>query len=547
MSYNRATGEAAYMLTQITISQFTVVDTLDVEFGSGMTVLTGETGAGKSIILDALGLCLGDRADTGMIRPGADRAELTAIFDLSAIPAARAWLAERDLESGDDDRECLLRRTLNREGRSRAYINGRPSTLEDCARLGELLIDIHGQHAHQSLLRRAFQRDLLDQFAGAADCRARVAELAEEWRDTNERLQALESAQHERADREELLRYQVGELEELALRSGETAELEYEQRRLSNADTIQREVAEAITASEHAERGARDALRALDPAMHATKAVGSIRDLLDSSAIQLAEARSELEHYLADCDSDPARLSEVEDRLDTIYTLARKHRVDADALPEHHEALVGELAELDSSDERLAGLREALADLEARYGKPLPNSARQGARARSAGEGRRQAPGQAVDGQLPVSHRSRAARRQSSRTPWVSRTSSCRSARSPAPSPRPLTRVASGGELSRISLAIQVAAAAKTHVPCMVFDEVDVGIGGAVAEVVGRLLADMARKSQVLCVTHLPQVAAQGDRHLRIVKKGRGKELASDLSLLAMTSASRKSPACSAA
>jgi DNA repair protein RecN (Recombination protein N) len=532
MSYNRATGEAAYMLTQITISQFTVVDTLDVEFGSGMTVLTGETGAGKSIILDALGLCLGDRADTGMIRPGAERAELTAIFDLSAIPAARSWLAERDLESGDDDRECLLRRTLNREGRSRAYINGRPSTLEDCARLGELLIDIHGQHAHQSLLRRAFQRDLLDQFAGAADYRARVAELAEEWRDTKERLQALERAQHERADREELLRYQVGELEELALRSGETAELEYEQRRLSNADTIQREVAEAITASEHAERGARDALRALDPAMHATKAVGSIRDLLDSSAIQLAEARSELEHYLADCDSDPARLSEVEDRLDTIYTLARKHRVDADALPEHHEALVGELAELDSSDERLAGLREALADLEARYGE----AAAELSAARRTGAQQLEKAVARLLGKLSMGNcrfRIALAPRPSEQPhPLGVEDIELQISTQPGAAPQPLTRVASGGELSRISLAIQVAAAAKTHVPCMVFDEVDVGIGGAVAEVVGRLLADMARKSQVLCVTHLPQVAAQGDRHLRIVKKGRGKDLASYLSLL---------------
>ena len=520
------------MLTQITISQFTVVDTLDVEFGRGMTVLTGETGAGKSIILDALGLCLGDRADTGMIRPGADRAELTANFDLSGIPAARAWLAERDLDSSDDGRECLLRRTLNREGRSRAYINGRPSTLEDVARLGELLIDIHGQHAHQSLLRRAFQRDLLDQFAGAGALRARAAELAEKWRHTREQLQALEGMQREQADREQLLRYQVGELEALALRSGETTELEDEQRRLSNADTIQRDVGEAITAAETAERGAREALRALDPGMHGTDAVASIRDLLDSSAIQLGEVRSELEHYLADCDSDPARLAEVEARLDDVYTLARKHRVDAEALPARHEVLVSELAELDSSDERLAGLRAALDDLEARYRE----AAAELSAARRSGAQRLEKAVARLLGKLSMSNcRFRIAlppRPSQQPHPLGAEDIELQISTQPGADAQSLTRIASGGELSRISLAIQVAAAAQTHVPCMVFDEVDVGIGGAVAEVVGRLLADMAGKSQVLCVTHLPQVAAQGDRHLRIVKKGRGKALASDLALL---------------
>lgn len=520
------------MLSQMTITQFTVVDALDVEFGAGMTVLTGETGAGKSIILDALGLCLGDRADTGMIRPGADRAELTATFDLDTIPAARAWLAERDLDDGGDGSECLLRRTLNREGRSRAYINGRPSTLEDCARLGELLIDIHGQHAHQSLLRRTFQRDLLDQFAGAGEHRGEVEKLANEWRSTRERLLEREGAQQEQADREQLLRYQVGELQELALRSGEATELEDEQRRLANADTIQREVAEAIAASDDAERRAREALRALDMELHDARAMNPIRELLDSSAIQLGEARSELEQYLAGCENDPARLAEVEARLDAIFTLARKHRVKADELPAHHEALARELADLDSSDERLAALREALRELQERYAEAAADLSA----ARRAGAQRLEKTVAKLLGKLSMSNcRFRIAlvpRTSKEPHPLGAEDIELQISTQPGADPQSLTRVASGGELSRISLAIQVAAAAQTHVPCMVFDEVDVGIGGAVAEVVGRLLADMAGKSQVLCVTHLPQVAAQGDRHLRIVKKGRGKALASDLSLL---------------
>ncbi|MEM9314412.1 MAG: AAA family ATPase, partial [Pseudomonadota bacterium] len=352
------------MLTHITISQFTVVDRLEIEFRDGLTVLTGETGAGKSIILDALGLCLGDRADTGMIRPGSDRAELTASFDLKRVSAAQQWLAERDL---DADGECLLRRTLSREGRSRAYINGRPATLEDCSSLGELLIDIHGQHAHQSLLRRSFQRLMLDQYADAEAAAETVASAAQAWRELNERIGNLRAMQSEQADREQLLRYQLQELTELDLGESEVGALEEEQRRLSNADALQRDTAAAITATEVAEQNCREALRAIGGGLHEDAAGAAVRDLLDSSAIQLDEARSELEHYLAGCENDPQRLTEVEARLDTVYTLARKHRVDAEQLHAQRSALEGELDGMDASDERLAELDADLRNIRERY------------------------------------------------------------------------------------------------------------------------------------------------------------------------------------
>ncbi len=517
------------MLTHITISHFTVVDSLEIEFNDGMTVLTGETGAGKSIILDALGLCLGDRADTGMIRPGSDRAELTASFDLDRVPAAQMWLAERDL---DADGDCLLRRTLNREGRSRAYINGRPATLEDCSSLGELLIDIHGQHAHQSLLRRSYQRLLLDQFADAEAAAASVADTARAWRELEERIATLRATQSEQADREQLLRYQLQELEELDLGETEVGELEEEQRRLSNADALQRDTAAAIAKAEAAEQNCREALRAVSGGLHEDAAGAAIRGLLDSSAIQLDEARSELEHYLAGCENDPQRLAEVEARLDTVYTLARKHRVDAEELHAQRAALESELEGMDASDERLAELDAELRGLRERYDGAAADLSKR----RSTAGRRLEKAVAGLLGKLSMSNCkfSVALTAREEVRPHVhgAEDIELRISTQPGADAQSLGRIASGGELSRISLAIQVAAAGRARVPSMVFDEVDVGIGGAVAEVVGRLLADMAESSQILCVTHLPQVAAQGRHHLRIIKRGKGRSLASDVNAL---------------
>ena len=517
------------MLTQISIRQFALVDTLEVEFEGGLTVLTGETGAGKSIILDALGLCLGDRADPAAIRPGSERAELCARFDLRRIPAARAWLAAREL---DDDNECLLRRVLTREGRSRAFINGSPASAQDCTALGELLIDIHGQQAHQSLLRRSRQRLVLDGYAQRLDTAREVEALARDWKTRSERLESLRGAESERVEREQLLRYQVQELVALALAPGELTALENERHLLANADAIARQSARAIELCETHEAGVRRAHGELDPQLHDPDAVGNALHMLESAAIHIDEARRELQGYLSNCESNPERLAEIEVRLGRVYELARKYRLDAEALPARHRELALELDALDCGEDRLEALQSELDGVAARYRDAA--GALSTARAR-AGKKLEKAVAGLFDRLSMGACRFSLAlrpRRESTPHPLGDEEVEFLIATLPGAALQPLARVASGGELSRISLAIQVASAGAGAAPCTVFDEVDVGIGGAVAEVVGRLLADMGRDAQVICVTHLPQVAAQGSQHLRVVKSGTGRRLASSLARL---------------
>ena len=512
------------MLTHITISQYTVVAELEVSLGPGLSVITGETGAGKSIVLDALGLCLGDRADPKAIRPGSERAEIHAQFAIGDIPDAKAWLAERDLDAGD---ELLLRRVINADGRSRAYINGRPATLQDCAALGERLIDIHGQHAHQSLLRRAQQRQLVDDFAGT-DMSA-VGELAMRWRELSEQLAALVARESEHADREQLLRYQVAELDELALVDGELAALEAEQQQLENAETIQQQAADAIERCEAGASGARAALADLAEALHNGKRVADVREMVESAAIQLEEARIELSQYLADRESDPARFAEVRQRLEDIYDQARKHRVLPERLAELHAELSDELQSLDSSDDRIEALRETVEDVATKWrtaAKTLSTARRKAATKLEKEVGKLLKTLAMGSCSFNVSLTPRA---EKTPHPHGAEDLELLISTNPGAPPQPLARIASGGELSRISLAIQVASAGNSTIPSMVFDEVDVGIGGATAEVVGRLLASLASRSQVLCITHLPQVASQGHAHLLIAKEGDSKQVSSTL------------------
>jgi DNA repair protein RecN (Recombination protein N) len=515
------------MLTHITISQYTVVEALEINFASGLTVVTGETGAGKSIVLDALGLCLGDRADPKAIRPGSERAEIHAQFDVADIPEAQAWLAERDLD-GDD--ELLLRRVINADGRSRAYINGRPSTLQDCADLGQRLIDIHGQHAHQSLLRRAQQRQMLDEFADATTNSLR--DLALRWRDAHDGLTALTERQSEFADREQLLRYQVKELDELALADGELAALEEEQKQLENAEAIQQQADQSIEHSEASSVATHKALSALDPALHSGKRIDEIRDMLKSAAIVLDEARSELGQYLADRESDPTRLADVRERLESIYDQARKHRVMPERLADLHGELRSELEGLDSSDDRLDILRAEVDTLASEWRESAAKLS--AARSKAARKLEREV-GKLLDTLAMNTCRFAVAlATRSSATPHPDGGEEVEFliSTNPGAEPQSLGKVASGGELSRISLAIQVVSAGHSTIPSMVFDEVDVGIGGAVAEVVGRLLGSLAQRAQVLCVTHLPQVASQGEQHLLVEKTGDRKRVSSSLRAL---------------
>tara|TARA_R110002110_G_scaffold415748_1_gene654870 strand:- start:111697 stop:113349 length:1653 start_codon:yes stop_codon:yes gene_type:complete len=503
------------MLTHISISNYTIVSALEVELGAGMTVITGETGAGKSIMLDALGLCLGDRADPKAVRHGCERAEIIAAFSLADIPEAQAWLRERDLHHGE---ECLLRRVVTAEGRSRAYINGSASTLQDCAELGAMLIDIHSQHAHQSLLRKPVQRHLLDAYAGHLPLTRQIEQLASDWLRKKRELQLLSSAHDEQTARAQLLAYQVQELDELALQEGELAELEQEQKLLANAEDILSGANEALDLCDAHESGARHALQLISGNTHSAAAANSARELLDSAAIALSEARSEIQHYIDSVEIDPARLAEVEKRLEDIYDVARKHRVMPEQVMELHASLRDELQGLEDGGQRIGQLETDMEALATRYHE---DAATLGKKRTSAAKKLVKKASELLASlamgnctlEIALTPRDSAAPH-----PHGSEDVEFLISTNPGAPTQPLGKIASGGELSRISLAIQVVTASTSTVPSMVFDEVDVGIGGAVAEVVGKLLRTLAEQTQVLCVTHLPQVAAQGNQHLQVSK-----------------------------
>jgi DNA repair protein RecN (Recombination protein N) len=507
------------MLAQITISNYTIVSSLDMEFSPGMTVITGETGAGKSIMLDALGLCLGDRADPKAVRHGSERAEITASFDITAIPQAVAWLADRDLHATDD---CLLRRTITTDGRSRAYINGSACTLQDCAELGSLLIDIHSQHAHQSLLRKPTQRDLLDGYASHKALTRAVEQCASDWLRKRRELELLAGSKDEHTSRMQLLAYQVEELDTLNLQETELGELEQEQKMLANAEDILSSAHRAIELCEQQESGTRQALKLLDIDVHPTSAATSARELLDSAAIALNEARSEIQLHIDSVEVNPQRLADVHKRLESIYDIARKHRVMPEQLAALHLTLQEELQGLADGGQRVSQLEQEMAELAKQYAIDAAQLSKQ----------RRSAAKKLVKKTSAVlaSLAMEGCQFEIALTPLKSADPHPHGSddieflisTNPGAPPRPLGKIASGGELSRISLAISVVTANTATAPSMVFDEVDVGIGGAVAEVVGKLLQTLAERAQVLCVTHLAQVAAQGTHHLQVSKTTTG-------------------------
>lgn len=503
------------MLTHISITNYTIVSTLEMEFRKGMTVITGETGAGKSIMLDALGLCLGDRADTKAVRPQCERAEINASFDIANIPAAQEWLKSRDLLQGN---ECLMRRVVTAEGRSRAYINGSASTLNDCAEFGALVIDIHSQHAHQSLLRKEVQRQLLDAFAGHQPLASQLEQTASDWLRTRRELELLTSAQDEHNARAQLLSYQVEELDQLAVQDGELALLEDEQKALANAEHILRSAHQALELCESQEGGTQQALQFLQDEAHITKAVSAARDLLDSAAIQLTEAKGEIQSYIDRVEIDPGRLEEVDQRLAAFFEIARKHKIKAQDIGERHTVLSDELKGLASGGEHLEQLEKTMTELAARYAKDAKKLRKQ---RKAAGKKLMQQVSEQLAGlsmnqcQFDIAL---TPRESDNPHPQGGEDIEFLISTNPGAPPQPLGKIASGGELSRISLAIQVVTASAGTQSSLVFDEVDVGIGGAVAESVGGLLRALAGQAQVLCVTHLPQVAAQGHQHLLVSK-----------------------------
>ncbi len=508
------------MLRSLAIRNHSLIASLDLELEGGFCVITGETGAGKSIVLDALGLAIGNRADARALREGADRLEVSAEFDVAATPAARAWLAERELEQED---ACVLRRVLTRDGRSRAWINGQSATLADLSTIGDLLVDMHAQHEHHSLLSRSTQQQVLDEVGGQGARARAVASAHAAWRACREELTALEAGAREREDRRELLRYQLQELQELGLSEGEVETLEARQRLLANAGELGAQVQALLALCEGDERGgllpllrkANTMTSALLPL--GTRAEG-LREMLSSAAIQVEEARRELLHLGDAIESDPEALAAVETRLSQVYQIARKHRVAPIELPALQQRLQDEERGIAGSDARIGQLGEQLESLRAAWAKE----------AKALGAARRQAATEVsarVGEQLAFLGMG-ACRFEIAVTPVAGKEPSPHGteqiefmvATNPGASPGPLARIASGGELSRISLAIQVITASRSTTPTVIFDEVDVGIGGATADAVGSLLQELGRHAQVLCVTHLAQVASRGSHHLRAAK-----------------------------
>ena len=507
------------MLRQLAIRDFVIVDRLDLEFSAGFGALTGETGAGKSILIDALALALGDRADAGVVRAGCDKAEVAATFALGGLPQVGAWLAANDLEADD---ELLLRRVLDAGGRSRGYINGSPATAQQMREVGEFLVDIHGQHTHQSLLRTDAQRALLDSHAGLSDLVRQVANAYRAWREALQMQQAAAAGAEALAREREQLEWQVRELEMLAFVADEWTALELEHKRLGHAASLiegARFALDALADGEVACAGGLDGvvnrlgdLADFDPALQ------EVSGLLQSAQAELGEAISILRRYADRVDLDPARLAEVERRMEAVLACARKYRVQAAELPGLLVGWQARLATLNAAAD-LDALATRVATAHAEYlGYACELSAgrqrvaaEMGAAVSALMQQLALASGRFEVALLPLAEGAAYGLEQVEfRVGGLAGLEA-----------KPLAKVASGGELSRISLALQVLTSRSASVPTLIFDEVDVGIGGGVAEIVGRLLRELGNERQVLCVTHLPQVAARAEWQWQVSKTTR--------------------------
>ncbi|MDR3352421.1 MAG: DNA repair protein RecN [Zoogloeaceae bacterium] len=505
------------MLLSLAIQDFVIVDRLELEFAKGFGALTGETGAGKSILIDALALVLGERADPGVVREGKERAEVSAVFGLDDLPRIRPWMVAQEFGEAD---ELILRRVIEKTGRSRAYLNGSAVTLQQLREAGEFLVDIHGQHAHQSLLRADAQRALLDAHGNLAALAREVALAWKEWRDLETALAHASTHQEANAHEREMLEWQLRELEQLEFSSAGWEALEAEQRRLQHAAGLiegaefaldllaEREGAAEILAGQAGNRITE--MAALDPEL------SGIADMLHSVQAEFSEIISTLRRYVDRIELDPERLREVDARINAVLTLSHKYRVEPaalDGLKETWQARLSSLAaaaDLDALREktRAAGAAyaqkaAALSEKRAAAASKLGKAVSAGMRELALGSGHFEVallpiPEGSAHGQEQVEFRIAGLAQNEA---------------------RPLARVASGGELSRISLALQVVTSRNASVPTLIFDEVDVGIGGGVAEIVGRLLHQLGEERQVLCVTHLPQVAARADWHWQVRKE----------------------------
>ena len=511
------------MLAQLTISNFAIVRELEIDFHAGMTAITGETGAGKSIAIDALGLCLGNRADGSMVRLGASRADICARFTLADTPSAKHWLAENQLDEGLD---CLLRRTISNDGRSRGFINGTPVPLSQLRELGQHLIQIHGQHAHQLLLKPEHQKALLDAYSDQPLLLSEMRKAYQNWHQSCRQLAQYQQQMSERESRRQLLQYQLKELNEFAPQPGEYEQIDEEYKRLANSGQLLSLSQNAlylladgeeqnIVSLLYSARNQLTELAELDSKMN------DLIVMLDDASIQVSEASDELRHYSERLDMDPNRLFELEQRLSRQMNLARKHHVSAEDLPELHRQLLEEQQELDDQETNQAELSEAvqrhyqqavavaeqLHEKRQYFADELTHLITQSMQALSMPHGKFK-----IQVQFEPEHLNMEG---ADRLEFQVTTN-------PGQPLQALAKVASGGELSRIALAIQVITAQKMETPALIFDEVDVGISGPTAAIVGRLLRQLGESTQVMCVTHLPQVAGCGHQHYFVSKETDG-------------------------
>lgn len=503
------------MLTHLHIRHFAIIDSSELELSNGMTALTGETGAGKSILLDALGLVLGARASADSIQQGQSRADVTAIFNLEALPDIVAWLSERELDTED---ECIIRRTINANGKSRATVNDVPVSVQSLRELGENLVNIHGQHAHQKLARASDQRDLLDQFAGTEQ-KARVHDAFESWKQANTAFENYENDSVKRAQRLDLVRFQLREFDELDIGTMRIEDIESEHRWLANADRILSLGAEVLAALDEQAHPA--IMRSHSPLAELAGIDEQLReshDLIESAGIQVTEAIQAVSKRMTQLEHDNARLEWLDQKLATLHGLSRKHQCDVNGLNEVEDRLReehDELNETSHSSDELRRERDALRkiyDLESsKLTRHRKKQAKKLAKLITDSMQELNMP----DGVFDIHVDNNKAEPDAHGADTIEFLVSP----NPGLKPAPLSRIASGGELSRISLSMQLATLETQSVPTLVFDEVDSGVGGAVAENVGKLLRRVGSRAQVLCVTHLPQVAAQAHNHLKVSKE----------------------------
>lgn len=526
------------MLTQLHISNLITIHELHLDFKTGTTVITGETGAGKSILIDAIELTLGARANTDVVRTGQDKADISVCFDVSRLPEAKQWLKNYDLDQNSN--ECILRRTIHQDGRSRCFINSMPTTLQPLRELGELLIEIHGQHEHQCLLKPDVQRSLLDRYAGHQHLLDSVHTLADEWQTINQEINELRKLLSERNSRSDFLKFQLRELEALHIVQDEFQRLDLEHKQLSHAGELLQNINHALHfLSDNEEANAslflNQALEALetiqkvDPKIHAW--IESIKNAL----IHVSDVEDELRRYLDSVDLDPERLQWVDQRIGTLFDTSRKHKVAPHELFDLQNKLSAELSHLEMSDSRLIDLSKKIEMIAKKY----EEAANQLSKSRFEAANKIAAEITKTIQTLALPHAEFKVQLEQENllriSPYGLEKIIFQIKTNAGHTLQPLAKIASGGELSRVGLAIHMATASQQSTPTLIFDEVDVGIGGGTAEIVGKLLRQLSKTHQVICITHQPQVAALGHHHLLANKQHQSNNTYTQIRFLSST------------